>query len=110
MYTPIIDDLQAISDGSANFDVISEYRKFGEIFCCQAVSVANLTSGGKLAQIGIKRGEKNIWLETIVMTDDDHFYMYHHTVFMPIDHRIIVRFINTNDGDILRVNIFGYQR
>lgn len=109
-YSPVIDDLQAISDGSTNFDVISEYRKIGELFCCQAVCVANLTSAGKLAQIGIKRAEKNIWLKTIVMTDDDYFYTFDTTFYMPITHRIIVRFINTNDGDVLRVNIFGYQR
>lgn len=110
MYQPVIDELQAVSDGSDNFDVISETRKIGELFCCQAVCVANLTSAKKLAQIGIKRSGKNIWLKTIYMADDDYFYTFDTIFYMPIDHRIIVRFINTNDGDELRVNIFGYQR
>lgn len=110
MYQPIIDDLQAVSDGETIFDVISEYRKFGELFCLQAVSVANLTSDHKLAQIGIKRGEKIIWLETIKMTDAAYFYLYKTVVYMPIDHRVIIRFRNTTLGDKLRANIFGYQR
>jgi hypothetical protein len=110
MRQPIVDTNKIVSDGSTPLDFTLNYKRPGEIICSQLISVANLTTGGTIATIGLKRGETVIWIETQTLTTIGAYYSFKPVVFFPSDHRLVVRFGSTVSGDELVVNSFGYAK
>ena len=110
MRNPLEIELQAVSDGSANVDLISPLQPEGALIVLQRVAVTNETNNASTATIGLMLGSSIKWLETLTITSLGLYYALTEPIYTTAQRRLVVRFKSTSDGDVLRVYAYGYYR
>jgi len=97
-----------IAPSTDDVTVSSEKLPDNQLLCLQHVAIANDTTSGKYATIGVMSADKFLPLETLVMTTATYFYAFKNPVYLHSVKKIAVKFLSPASGDKLRFYAYGY--
>lgn len=80
----------------------------GDVVVINQIAVCNNDTASKVAHVGVIRGDKAIYYETLPLTTATYFYPTSNKIVIPSEYRIIIKLVTPNDGDTYFINILGY--
>ena len=105
---PITFVMQQEATSTTTFIIQSTKLKPHGVLVIEGISVMNADTAGKVVDVGVIRGGKRMWAETLTLTTAGVYYPSWGTMYVPSDWRIAVNCRSPNDGDKYTVNVFGY--
>jgi hypothetical protein len=106
---PVVTELSGLSDASGDLTLKTKPGEPGQLLCVELVAVRNATTDTTcLAHIGIERAGLQLWLETLVLTTHARTYNYYHTIWIPSDYSVVVKFATAGSGILCSALVLGY--
>lgn len=96
--------------GTTGTDKDLETSPFPEnyLVCLQRVVVRNHNKNDCIADVGVKIGGSIMWLESVVMTDENHYAVMIGETFFESCKSVIVRFCGSRTTDKISAYVYGY--
>lgn len=89
--------------------IILDRAEEGEELHYEKIGVANLTTANTKAHVGIRKGGKDIWLETLTLTTAGNYYSPRRVITVTAGDQLIVGFAGITANDKCIVNVNGYR-
>lgn len=95
--------------GTANIQLTFKRAREDEELHYEKIGVSDLDSASKAAHVGIKKGNKDVFLETLTLTSAGYYYSPTRPIIVTSNNQLVVELVSPTANDRLRVNVNGYR-
>ena len=106
----VVLSLDGTHDGTTTYELTTNAHSEKQTLCVQCISAANEDTKTPDIHVGVKRGTRYNWIQTLKPSGRGQYVRFHGTIWIPGDYQVAIRFGGSSSGDVCHASVFGYYQ